>query len=150
MATATTALVAPDHLAEAKQLLDDTTAELEGVKEAFRQKANTLCRTMTPKESFEFRLRSEQFVRPGLSWNPLEEEEESEEGYNYTICFRHCYNFERVFMQFLEGDDRYTVNCGQTELPYSRADQDGGLMYVAFMPREPVPHMLVEKGDQDN
>jgi hypothetical protein len=41
----------PDHLAEAKQLIEDTIAELEGVKEAFRQKANTLCRTMTPKES---------------------------------------------------------------------------------------------------
>jgi hypothetical protein len=136
----------PDHLAGAKQLLDATIAELEAVKEAFRQKANTLCRTMTPKESFEFRLRSEQFVRPGLSWDPLEEEEESEKGYDYTISFRHCCEFERDFMQFLEGDDRYTVGYGECELPY----QDNGRMPVFFMPKEPTPHMLVEEGDQDN
>jgi hypothetical protein len=122
---------------------------LEAVKEAFRQKANTLCRrTMTPKESFEFRLRSEQFVRPGLSWNPLEEEEESEEGYNCTISFGHCYELERDFMQFLEGDDRYTVDYGECKLPYSRADLDGGEMPVAFMPKEPAPHMMVDSNNE--
>jgi hypothetical protein len=135
---------------------------LEAVKEAFRQKANTLCRTMTPKESFEFRLRSEQVVRPGLSWNPLEEEEESEEGYDYTIRFGHWYEFKRDFMQFLEGDDRYTVDYGECELPYYKAHRGGGDMPVAFMPKEPAPHMMVgsnneqedeksdEADDQDN
>jgi hypothetical protein len=78
-------------------------------------------------------------VRPGLSWNPLEGEEESEEGYHYTIRFGHCYEFERDFMQFLEGDDRYIVGYGECELPYYKAHRGGGYMPVAFRPKEPTP-----------
>jgi hypothetical protein len=141
----------PDHLAEAQQLLDDTTAKLKTMKESFRQKANTLCHTMTPKESFEFRLRSERVVGPGLSWDPGEEEEESEKGYDYTIYFGTNYWLCGDFMQFVEDDDRYTVEWGETALPFCHDDSSIGTMPVAFLPKEPAPHMLVDNDlEQDS
>jgi uncharacterized protein YukE len=128
----------PNHLSEAKRLLDDTSGELEAVKDSFREKATTLCRTMTPKESFEFRLRSEQVVNPGLAWDPDESVVETGVDYKYKINFYQCYDLKRDFRKFVEEDDRYTVEWGMTELPSRNADDSFGKVLVHFMPKGPA------------
>jgi hypothetical protein len=102
-----------DHAAKFRIFQEETSAQLKNMKQLLRKNVSTRCRTtMTPKESFEYRLQSELAVSADIPWYLLGKDGdiETDRGYLYVIGTNAPFQFEDDFMEFVQDDNRYTVD----------------------------------------
>jgi hypothetical protein len=125
---------------QAKDLFDDYTGRLEAVKQSFREDVGKLSLTLSPKESFELRLR---YMDVTHHFGACEEEEEDNEGgYKYRIFNDGQFDVDDEIKHFVEDDDRYSVYWW----PMDGFDECF-TMDVSFWPKDPTRHMLKEEED---
>jgi hypothetical protein len=116
----------PNPVEKAKLLLKFTERLIHDATEDYRGKVSPICRAMTPKDSFEFRVNSELAVNRylGGKWNCSldrdewkdDEDDDEDDGvirYDYDLHYkRDAYMQDEDFKSFVEDDDRYKVEWG--------------------------------------
>jgi hypothetical protein len=116
----------PNPGKKAKLLLQFTERLFHDVTEDYRSKVRPICRAMTPKDSFEFRVNSELAVNRylGGKWNCSldrdewkdDEDDDEDDGvsrYDYYLHYKgDAYMQDKNFKSFVEDDDRYKVKWG--------------------------------------
>jgi hypothetical protein len=116
----------PNPRKKAKLLLQFTERLFHDVTEDYRVKLSPICRAMTPKDSFEFRVNSEIAVNRELGgkWScglhregEKIDEDDGASRYDYSLSYLSlkqndaCMEDED-FISFVEDDDRYKVEWG--------------------------------------
>jgi hypothetical protein len=92
-------------------LKQDTDAQFGMLKQSFRQNMSILCRTMTPKESFVYRLRSQLARSVDIRLVPTGSRSDKKNGIDsyWVISYSSC-QIEVDCKKFVNDDERYTVN----------------------------------------
>jgi hypothetical protein len=126
-------------LEEAKKLLDEAKYEVYSVQESFWEKVGPICQTMTPKESFEFRVDADPALNPWYlgsckeSFNACELdgvcEKDIADSYKYALMSEGVFRVEdESYIDFVEDDDRYCVDWGSKYAELQ--DRDVAILYI--------------------